>query len=430
MALPIKVFYLCAPCEEDERLLDELKKQLQPLKNDGLIEDWERRDVRVGTSIQPEIRSHLNSAQLILLLLSPDLAADSDCRNLMQIALARGKQEGIPVIPVLLRHLFLDTLPVADLLIFPRDGKPIGGQPRARREALWVELARDIEKQARRLAGPHKAVAPSSSTLPAQAAAGRAPALPARCDVLLVTATPVEFAALRQVAIEEMGGQLQRRHATHKVYYYLGTFGGATTWAVESEMGSGGPGGSHFTVTESIRDLAPRAIIMVGIAFGLKPHQQKIGDILVSHQLVSYELQRVGTASDGQTLILPRGDRTTAATWLLGRFKDGAHDWRGAQPHFGLLLSGEKLIDNPAFLEQLRRLEPEAIGGEMEGAGLYAAAHDYGHDWIVVKAICDWGDGHKSAHKEANQQLAALNAARFVFHVLGLGGLAPDPARG
>jgi hypothetical protein len=92
--------------------------------------------------------------------------------------------------------------------------------------------------------------------------------------------------------------------------------------------------------------------------------------------------------------------------------------WEKVSVRFGLVLSGEKLVDNLDFREQLRVLEPEAIGGEMEGAGLYVACHDAKVDWILVKAICDWVDGHKNRNKTKRQALAAHNAARFVLHVL------------
>jgi nucleoside phosphorylase len=93
-------------------------------------------------------------------------------------------------------------------------------------------------------------------------------------------------------------------------------------------------------------------------------------------------------------------------------------DWAGPQRHFGLVLSGEKLVNDPEFLKQLRKLEPDAIGGEMEGAGLYVAASEKKVDWILVKAICDWADGSKD---DSAQVLAANNAANFVLYALQLG---------
>jgi len=83
------------------------------------------------------------------------------------------------------------------------------------------------------------------------------------------------------------------------------------------------------------------------------------------------------------------------------------------------LLSGAKLIDDIDYRDQLLKLEPEAIGGEMEGEGLYVACHESKTDWIVIKAICDWADGNKTnPKKKEHQALAANNAAIFMLSVL------------
>jgi hypothetical protein len=54
----------------------------------------------------------------------------------------------------------------------------------------------------------------------------------------------------------------------------------------------------------------------------------------------------------------------------------------------------------------------------MEGAGVYVACHDHKVDWIVVKGICDWGDGDKSKNKRLRQKKAARSAAEFLMHCL------------
>ena len=49
---------------------------------------------------------------------------------------------------------------------------------------------------------------------------------------------------------------------------------------------------------------------------------------------------------------------------------------------------------------------------------LYVACQDRKVDWILVKAICDWADGHKAQDKVARQETAAQNAATFVLEAL------------
>ncbi len=182
-----------------------------------------------------------------------------------------------------------------------------------------------------------------------------------------------------------------------------------------TEMGSGGLGASQQAVQKGIEALRPGAVLLVGIAFGVDEKKRRIGDILISQQLQLYDLQRVGP-----DYIALRGDKPHASPRLIDYFRQADLDWdeSKAKVEFGLILSGEKLVDNRDYREQLQRLAPEAIGGEMEGAGLYVACQDAQVDWIVIKAICDWADGHKKRNKAQRQQLAARNAAAFVAHAL------------
>lgn len=243
-------------------------------------------------------------------------------------------------------------------------------------------------------------------------------------DVLLITVTDVETKAVLTQFSRALQQPFARRFIGDKTYFSLGSVNGANTVLVQSEMGAGGPSGSLLTVAASIQALRPGAIIMIGIAFGIDPARQGIGDILVAQQILDYELQRVGTGPSGDQQIRPRGERPACSPRLLDRFRSGAIDWKGAPLHFGLVLSGAKLVDNQGFRDQLRGLEPEAIGGEMEGAGLYAAAQREKIDWILIKAICDYADGQKGLDKAKRQRIAAQNATRFVLHVLRQGGFA------
>jgi nucleoside phosphorylase len=238
-----------------------------------------------------------------------------------------------------------------------------------------------------------------------------------QADVLLVTVTEVETMAVRGLFSEK-----HKHFIQDKTYYNFGEVGGAKVFLVQSEMGAGGQGGAIRTIERGIAILSPSAVIMVGIAFGSDPAKQQIGDILISQQILDYELQRVGSGSNGELAIIPRGDKAAASPRLLNRFRDGAMEWKKANElarvQFGLILSGAKLVDNQDFRKQLRALGPEAIGGEMEGA-----AQGNKVDWILVKAICDWADGNKGDNEQAYQELAATNAARFVIHVIKQGGL-------
>jgi ATP-dependent Clp protease ATP-binding subunit ClpC len=234
--------------------------------------------------------------------------------------------------------------------------------------------------------------------------------------ILLVTVTKVEIQALLKAFGVE--AKQARRTGKKKTYYDLGLQGGAPVFMVQSEAGSAMPGGALLTVSHAIRDLHPQAVILCGVAYGLCPEWQQLGEILVAQQIQYYE------PKSGR---IARGDRTTASERLLDRLHSADLDWGGAPVHFGLVLSGEKQGSDPALRGRLLEAEPGAIGGEMEGAGLYAATRDAGGEWILVKAIASWAG---EAEDAAAQSAAAAHAAQFVLYTLQVGGWENGKAMG
>lgn len=245
-------------------------------------------------------------------------------------------------------------------------------------------------------------------------------------DLLLVVTTDVEHEALMRAARTLTGGEQPRAqmHRERRTYDDLGTIGGARVVVVQTEIGTATVGGSLATILTAIDEVRPTTIIMVGIAFGLDPDKQPIGHVLVSKQVHQYEMRRIGTGDDGRTEIVSRGDKATASPTVLSRLRASRIPPSEFGVDFGLLLSGEKLIDNSDYRQELSELEPEALGGEMEGGGLYVAAHDRQVRWCIVKAVCDYADGHKREGKKERQRTAADNAARYVLNAVAAGGFA------
>jgi len=70
-ASAIKIFFCYA--REDEALLNKLKTQLRPLQRQGLFDFWHDRDISAGMVWEQAIKEQLNTAQIILLLVSPGI---------------------------------------------------------------------------------------------------------------------------------------------------------------------------------------------------------------------------------------------------------------------------------------------------------------------------------------------------------------------
>ena len=197
--------------------------------------------------------------------------------------------------------------------------------------------------------------------------------------------------------------------------YYIGKFGAFNTVLTKCEMGLTGSNSSILATEETLRIWKPKAAFMVGIAFAKNPEKQHIGQVLIAKSIIPYDNQRVGET------IIYRGTPLTSDITLLNRFEN-AYDWKFTLPdgtqckkESGSILSAEKLVDNLKFRDKLFKEFSTAIGGEMEGAGFYAAAHRKRIPCLLLKSICDWGDGQK--HKK-HQPLAAATSSSLLFHVL------------
>src|SRR5947208_7693066 len=99
MLMPVKIFFCYA--HEDEPLLNKLKAHLRPLQRQGLVEVWHDRDISAGADWEHEIIKHLNTADIILLLISPGFMDSDFCYGIeMKRAIERDEQGEAHVIPI------------------------------------------------------------------------------------------------------------------------------------------------------------------------------------------------------------------------------------------------------------------------------------------------------------------------------------------
>jgi O-acetyl-ADP-ribose deacetylase (regulator of RNase III) len=111
---------------KDEALKDELNKHLTVLQKQGTIASWHDRKIIAGEEWKDEIDTHLESAQIILLLISPDFMASNYCYEIeMQRALERHESKEARVIPVILRPVSWSKAKFSKLQALPKDGKPV-----------------------------------------------------------------------------------------------------------------------------------------------------------------------------------------------------------------------------------------------------------------------------------------------------------------
>jgi len=220
--------------------------------------------------------------------------------------------------------------------------------------------------------------------------------------ILIITATATETKELYALSNKQFGEPERPQVIGKQVVTKLGEVNSTSILHAQCEAGSGGPSGSLVVVGELIGRFRPQCVLQTGICFGLIPDKQKLGDIVVSTHIREYEKAR-----QGEKQIIPRGDRIPCSPKLLGILRAVQREWNECDMYFGVVMSGEKLVDDESFVQKLLEIEPEAVGGEMEGAGLYSASYRNNTDWILFKSIVDWGYKKENYHQEISASLCS-----------------------
>lgn len=149
----------------DEALRDQLETQLAMLKRQGVIQAWHDRRIGAGEHFAQAIDVHINSANIILLLVSPDFIASEYCYEVeMKRALQRHEAGEAIVIPVILRACDWHPAPFGQLLATPRDGKPVTLWPD--RDEAFLQVAQAVRGAVGRLSPSAPASVPVTASEP------------------------------------------------------------------------------------------------------------------------------------------------------------------------------------------------------------------------------------------------------------------------
>ncbi len=142
----VKIFY-CYD-RKDRPYLLELEKCLNPLKKEleiTKITTWRDELITAGTDRNRELLKQLKESGIVLLLLSHDYFASSECQMLQQQAMKLYKEQKIfRVIPILLRSVGFMPEEISALQSLPKDGKPISS--RRQKDEAWVEVQQGISE--------------------------------------------------------------------------------------------------------------------------------------------------------------------------------------------------------------------------------------------------------------------------------------------
>lgn len=111
---------------KDEELRNELEVHLAMLQRQGLITAWHDRRIGAGKDIYSEISTELESADIVLLLVSAHFLASDYCYDKEMARALKLHEEGdVKVIPVIMHPCDWHSAPFGNLRATPLDGKPV-----------------------------------------------------------------------------------------------------------------------------------------------------------------------------------------------------------------------------------------------------------------------------------------------------------------
>ncbi|UZI27245.1 hypothetical protein [Streptomyces sp. VB1] len=281
--------------------------------------------------------------------------------------------------------------------------------------------------------GEHAHVSPATpthhSTRPAEVGPDDEPA-PAGWDIGVVTILSEE---LRSV-VDEL--KLERHKVGGGLYFYQGehTTPDATVRIVATQSQSQGQRSAMAALENLRRHYSPRLWALVGVGGGIHDQHARIGNVIVSTEIVYYENRKINPLGD----VRRRGEHRQAPAPVVHAvnafFTDHGtparihgqltkHASEEFEVYPGLIGSGEAVIaDRESDIrEWLKTYHEKVLAVDMEAGGLSQywqenSVHDATNPgWIVIRGVSDNADQEKG---HGFHGLAARNAAYILRELL------------
>lgn len=121
-----KVSIFISYSHEDESYKDKLEKHLSILKRNNIVETWHDRKIIPGEEWDKKIKDELETAQIILLLVSVDFLSSNYCYDIeIKRAVERHDKGEAVLIPIMLRKCDWNETSFSKIQALPKNAKPV-----------------------------------------------------------------------------------------------------------------------------------------------------------------------------------------------------------------------------------------------------------------------------------------------------------------
>jgi nucleoside phosphorylase len=250
-------------------------------------------------------------------------------------------------------------------------------------------------------------------------------------DVAIVTSSPhVELKAVSRLP----GGFVAEYDREDALHYY------SSKWTTSDHRDLSivacaaptmGMTAACVTACKVIERWRPRFLVMCGIAAATQS-EQRPGDILVAEACYDYGSGKILEIEDSKRVFLPspnqlRIDPALHAVVQEWEREQRAMDeirrqWHSEPNHppklvLGILATGAAVIQSEALVQEILNTSRKVVGLDMEGYGIFQAAHLSRKPRprvLIAKAVSDFADKGKS---DTWQAYAAFTSAQFIYHL-------------
>ena len=252
-------------------------------------------------------------------------------------------------------------------------------------------------------------------------------------SVVILTALGLE----RSAVVTHLQDRAEREHSSGTIYD-VGSFEtdeSAIDVAV-AEIGAGNAGAAVH-VERAVGMFAPKLIMFVGVAGGLKDVQR--GDVVVASKIYGYESVKADTEfmTRPAAYLLPhRIDQRVRRLMGSTDWRDGIDGDLSTSPpdvYLGPIAAGDAVLSSTSspLYTFLKKNYNDALAIEMEGRGFLEGAYLNALPAVVVRGVSDLVDDKSPDADQEWQPAAAQSAAAFAFALLGsLGTVTPPLAEG
>ena len=236
---------------------------------------------------------------------------------------------------------------------------------------------------------------------------------------ILVTATDIEYRAVMGQAMSTRSDKkfLKVIVEDGSANFILGNYGPSKVAIIKTGTGPD----ETKTIPEPVKKVVKAEyVIAIGVCFGAKESKTKelgnktnMGDIIIAESIIdTTEKHHEGV----KIIVIPETYHCGEKLFNMLRHDDTIEtEGKSVKIHHGHLASEESLYRSAKHKEEILGQVPQALGGEMEANGIREVADREKFEWIVIKAIVEWGDEDKN---KKWQPFGAVSCARYVLECL------------